>query len=636
MLIFDIETDGLLDTVSILHCMCIYDTAEEKMYRYTPDTVRQGVQKLQDAICKGIKICGHNIINYDIPALQKLYPHFYISYEQQPLVIDTLVYARLVYSNIDVIDLGLMKSGRLPKRLYKSQTLKAWGYRLNELKGNYGEQEEAWAIYNEEMLDYNEQDVIVTKTLFNKLESCNYSQKAIELEHQVAWLMSKQERNGFPFHIDKAVGLEYALRKIQAMTQARLVKQIPRIPDKVFIPKRDNKAKGYKKGVPIQRYKDFNPSSRKQIEYVVRTMYKYSPNNPDLYDIPDNADDINYEDYRLKIDDETFKFIKEDTSAPEELRKIARDVEESLLIGKRLGQLADGKQAWISAYNEKTGCIHGRVIPNGAVSGRATHSSPNVAQVPSINSPWGKECRELFNANKKGNKWYQAGIDASGLELRCLAHFMSPYDHGEYAHEILNGDIHTKNQLAAGLPTRNNAKTFIYGFLYGAGDAKIGKIIGADATEGRRIKKKFLKATPAIKNLREAVQDVLAEVERGRVVKWKRHYLKGLDGRRLHVRSLHSALNLLLQSAGALICKKWIVQTEKRLLALGLRHGWDGDFAYMAWVHDEIQVACRTKDIAEIVVREAQEAMRDTQKFFKFRVQLDTEGKIGRNWCDCH
>lgn len=171
---------------------------------------------------------------------------------------------------------------------------------------------------------------------------------------------------------------------------------------------------------------------------------------------------------------------------------------------------------------------------------------------------------------------------------------------------------------------------------YGAGDAKIGKIIGGDASDGKRIKRKFLQATPAIKNLRDAVQNAIVQTEKGRVVHWKRHYLRGLDGRLLHVRSPHSALNLLLQSAGALICKKWIVRTEERLLARGLKHGWDGDFAYMAWVHDEIQVACRTKEIAQIVCDEAQAAMRDAQEFFHFRVQLDTEGIIGKNWCDCH
>ena len=171
---------------------------------------------------------------------------------------------------------------------------------------------------------------------------------------------------------------------------------------------------------------------------------------------------------------------------------------------------------------------------------------------------------------------------------------------------------------------------------YGAGDAKIGKIIGGDATEGKQIKRKFLKATPAIKNLRDAVQNAIVETDKGKIVRWKRHYLRGLDGRLLAVRSPHSALNLLLQSAGALICKKWIVETEKGLIARGLKHGWNGDFAYMAWVHDEIQVACRTQEIAEIVIEEAQSAMRRAQHFFGFRMQLDTEGKIGKNWCDCH
>jgi DNA polymerase I-like protein with 3'-5' exonuclease and polymerase domains len=212
---------------------------------------------------------------------------------------------------------------------------------------------------------------------------------------------------------------------------------------------------------------------------------------------------------------------------------------------------------------------------------------------------------------------------------------MARYDGGAYAHEILNGDIHTANQKAAGLPERNMAKTFIYGFLYGAGDEKIGKIVHGDATDGKRLKKKFLEHTPAIANLRDAIRNSLVEKEKfGRVLTWKRKYLKGLDGRPLTVRSLHAALNLLLQSAGALICKYWIIRLEERLLELGLEHG--EDFQYMAWIHDEVQIACRTHEIAECVVKEAQEAMRDTQAYFNFRVQLDTEGKIGLNWGDCH
>ena len=172
--------------------------------------------------------------------------------------------------------------------------------------------------------------------------------------------------------------------------------------------------------------------------------------------------------------------------------------------------------------------------------------------------------------------------------------------------------------------------------MYGAGDEKIGKIVHGDAKDGKRLKKEFLEKTPAIAELRAAIENTLVEQRgyKGEIKKWKRKYLKGLDGRPLHVRSIHSALNLLLQSAGALICKKWIVLVEQNLVKLGLEHG--KDFMFMAWVHDEYQCACRTKEIAETVVRVGQESIREAQQFFNFRVQLDTEGKIGKNWADCH
>ena len=462
MLMFDIETNGLLKEVSVLHCMCVYDTETKKMHRFDPTNVEDGVKMLQDEIDKGGMLCGHNIIDYDIPALEKLYPKlFHIPHEKQGQVVDTLVLARLIYSNIDTIDLGLMKSGKLPKTLYKSHKLMAWGYRLGVLKGTYGEQEDAWAVYNPEMLDYNEQDVWVTKALYEKLTAKPYSQRAIELEHQVAWLMAKQERNGFKFDYEGALKLSEELKERQAVITTALLKEIPEIPDKVFVPKRDNKRLGYKAGVPVQKYKTFNPNSRQQIEYVFRTMYHYNPDNTDLYDIPDMEENPNLANYRLKMDDITMKYIKEDPECPEELREIAGLIQESLMLKKRLGQIADGSNAWLSAYDPDDGCIHGRVVPNGAVSGRATHSSPNVAQVPHVGSPYGAECRALWSAGD----WWQAGIDACGLELRCLAHYMAPYDKGKYANTILNGDIHTMNQKAAGLPERSQAKKFIYAFL---------------------------------------------------------------------------------------------------------------------------------------------------------------------------
>lgn len=576
MLVFDIETNGLLENVSELFCMSIYDTETKEMQTYDPSDVKEGVERLFFALEIGEMIAGHNIIAYDIPCLMKLCPsEFPFKREHRHLVFDTLVASRLMYTNLDVLDSGLIKSGKLPSKLNKSHSLKAWGYRLGELKGTYGEQEDAWDKFTPEMLKYNEQDVRVNILLLDKLLAKEYSQTALNLEHEVAWLITQQERNGFPFDKRKAEELEKTLRIRHYELEQQIEKTAPPIPDEIFIPKRNNKTKGYVKGVPIQRYKPFNPNSRQQIDYLIKEYFGYQPDNEDLYEHDEEGKVV-----RLKMDETTLSFISNDETAPEELRQFASLLNENLLVSKRLGQLADGNNAWLSMI-APDGRIHGRVITNGAVTGRATHSNPNVAQVPSVSAPYGTECRELFHADK----WIQAGIDASGLELRCLAHYMHPYDDGEYAQEILTGDIHTKNQINAGLPTRNNAKTFIYGFLYGAGDAKIGSIIKGTKEDGKRIKKKFLEATPAIKQLKQKIEDTLVEYTSRRTQRWKRRYLKGLDGRILHVRSVHSALNLLLQSAGAIICKKWIVRTEERMIKRGYKHGWDGDFAYMAWVH---------------------------------------------------
>lgn len=618
MLYFDIETDGLLDTLTKGHCLVIIDQ-DNNISAYPPATFKKGAMRLIQALKDGDTICGHNIINYDIPALGKLYPEFRIKREWRPQIFDTLVMARLIYGNIDDSDHARVRNGTLPVKLLGRQSLKAWGYRLGELKGTYGEKEDAWAEFSEEMLSYCVQDVTVTKKLYEYLDRSHYPNKAIELEHQAQWLMSRQERNGFCFDMNKALKLKQTLEERHAILGAKLLSIIPQIPDRVFTPKRDNKTKGYKKGVPIQLYKDFNPNSRQQIVWVLENKYHYVPDNEDLY-----------ENDKLKVDDDTFNFIKGDENAPQELRDIAGVFEEYLMVAKRLGQLATGSQAWLK-HVKADGRIHGSVNPCGAVTGRATHANPNVAQVPSVSSPYGKECRELFTPPKD---WFQVGVDACGLELRCLAHYLYPYDKGAYADTILNGDIHTMNQQNAGLPTRNAAKTFIYAFLYGAGDKAIGKQLGGDDKLGKKVKAKFLKATPAIASLRNAVENALVEKYHGQIKEWKRKYLRGLDGRLLHVRSLHSALNLLLQSCGALICKKWIVLWEENMIKAGYRHG--EDFVWMAWVHDEGQLGCRTLEISKEAIKIAQESMRQTQEYFGIRCQLDTEGKIGKNWYDCH
>lgn len=618
MLFFDIETDGLLDSLTTIHCMCIKESETGNMYRFRPDEVEKGVRWLMSY--QG-QICGHNVIAFDIPAVQKVYPWFYVRKEK---VVDTLVYARLVFSEVNYIDNRMIRKGVLPSSLYGSHSLKAYGYRLGILKGVYGEGEgDVWAIFNEEMLEYNAQDVEVTEALYNKCITKKTTKEALELEHKAQWLVCKMESNGFPFDKDRAITLLSIIQVRQAEVLQQLEGIIPPIPDKVFVPKRDNKKLGYVKGVPIQRYKPFNANSRQQIKWVLEEHYKYR--------FSDSCRDE--ETGKVQLNEETFHYIEKDESTSEEVRKLASLFCTNLMLTKRLGQLLDGRNGWLKLYDERDGCIHGHVNPNGAITGRATHSKPNIAQVPHVGTEYGKECRELFTVPKG---WYQVGVDACGLELRCLSHYLFPYDGGEYARECVEGDIHTKNQMAAGLPERNMAKTFIYGYLYGAGDAKIGQIVGGTAEHGAELRKKFLKETPALKKLQSHVKGLLSTYNVGmRQREWKTRYLIGLDGRLLYTRSLHSALNLLLQSAGAIICKYWIVRTEERLKEKrGLSHG--VDFRLQAWIHDEGQWACRTKEIAEAVIEESQLAMRDTQEYYHIKCQLDTEGKIGHNWAECH
>lgn len=443
-IITDIETDGLLDTVSKFWCGCIYDSKDDSYTSFT--NLNEYVDKLEYYAKNQYNIVFHNGICFDVPCLKILMGRDF-SFDPRKVVLDTLVLARLIYGNIKDIDMGLMKSGKLPKSLFGSHSLKAYGYRLGELKGTYGEQEDAWDHLSDEMLTYNKQDVVVTKMLYNKLCAKKYPLKAIDLEHQIAWVMAKQERNGFVFDMDKAFELSIMLSD----RKAQLEKELEELygswsvykGDKVY--KRDNAKRGIKAGVPYPQYEEvtFNPSSGAHRAKVLMDR-GWKPTEFTPTGSP-------------KTDEEALKTAV----GIEGVDKIL----EYLLIDKRLGQLSTGSMAWLKMVNKDDDGyyrIHGRVNPNGAVTGRATHSYPNVAQVPSGHSAYGKECRSLFGVPEG---WCEAGIDVSGLELRCFAEFLWDYDDGEYAHTVLNGDIHTANQKAAGLPTRDLAKTFIYGFL---------------------------------------------------------------------------------------------------------------------------------------------------------------------------
>lgn len=611
--IADIESNGFLDKVTTIHCLVLkdLDTRQHHRFNHQPGhrSIEEGLALMQQADL----VVMHNGISFDYPVIQKLHPGFTLD---ESKVLDTLVMARLIYPDLWDIDTALYEKGKLPGNLRKRQSLEAWGHRLGLHKGDYSAEMKAkgldpWECWNMPMEDYCCGDTDVTEALFKKLEGKNYSQMAIELEHQVAWIITAQERRGFSFDKDGAAKLLATLVKEKLKMEEELTEVFKPMwmrDGKIFTPKRADKKRGYEPGVPFQKIKltEFNATSRDHIALWLKRLYGWKP--------------LEFgKDGKPTVDEEVLAKLP---------YKEAEVLVKYLMIGKRLGQLAEGKEAWLR--HEKNGRIHGSVMTNGAVTGRATHSKPNVAQVPSVKvnkenhkllgmeGGYGVECRALFRATPG---MVLVGTDLSGIELRCLAHYMARWDQGAYGEILLNGDIHTANQHAAGLPTRANAKTFIYGFLYGAGAEKIGSIVGKGRAAGAALKSKFLSSLPALDSLIKAVQKKAKDAG----------VLIGLDGRQLHVRSAHSALNTLLQSAGALISKRWLVEVDIAMKAAGIRERCH----QVLWCHDEISIEC-PPELAEQVAAIATAAATKAGEFFKMRLHIAAEAHIGPTWADVH
>lgn len=591
----DIETDGLLDRLTTVHCLVLQDVDTKEVFSYGPNEIQEGLARMKSAT----KLIFHNGIKFDFPALEKVYPDFHIERDR---VIDTLVCTRLIWTNLSDTDGGRIAAGKIEPKLRGSHSLAAWGKRLGVLKGDFGQSTD-WSEWSPEMQKYCEQDVAVTLKLWAVISAKEYSATALDLEHQVAWIVAEQERHGFLFDVAKAEKLLMHLQQERAKIEADL--------QTIFDPwysaveeKTPSKTINYKSvdrhsvwaGAPYTVIKQnvFNPNSRMHIADRLIAKYGWKPSEF----TPDG---------RAKVDES----VLEELPYPE-----AQAIAKSLMLQKRIGQIGEGNNAWLNLVGDDNR-IHGSVNTNGAVTGRMTHNYPNVAQTPSVGKPYGAECRELFMV-PKGKKL--VGVDVSGLELRMLGSYLHRFDNGAYGNEVVNGDIHTVNQKAAGLPSRSAAKTFIYGFLYGAGAAKIGSIVGKGPKEGQKLKTKFLDQTPALAKLIDAVTSAS-----------KRGYLKGLDGRELHIRSSHAALNTLLQSAGALVCKRWAVEMDLALRERGLKH----KCQVVANIHDEHQYEC-DEDIAELVGELSVQSIKKAGHFFNIKVELDGEAKIGNNWYETH
>lgn len=565
--VFDLESNGLYNEVSTIHCIVLKDIESNKV-------IQVGVNEALKLLSEAELIIGHNIIKYDIPVLKKLY-----GFKTKAKVFDTLVATRLIWSDLTDSDMKRVHTINYPRNLVNRHSLKAWGIRL----GNYKQQIDTdWSVFTPEMLEYCVQDVEVTHTLYQKILGQKILGQSLDIEHAVAELISRQEIYGVMFDKEKATKL-YA----ELSSERNNIKKEMEETFKPITIKRVSE----KTGKPLKdKVVEFNPSSRRQIADRLKTKYNWKPT-------------VFTNDGLPKVDDTVLTSL----DFPE-----AKLLARYFLLEKRIGMLAEGKQAYLKL--EKQGRLHGTVNTNAAVTGRATASQPNLQQVPSVGVPYGKQFRELFIVPKDK---ILVGCDVSGLELRLLGHYIAKFDNGDYADVVVNGDIHTENQKLAGLDTRDQSKRFLYSWLYGAGVSKIAEVTGKSNKEAAQVKKRFLNSLPALSKL---IKQVQLSAERG--------FLIGLDKRHIKVRNSFSALNTLLQGAGAVVCKQWLIEFDKAIKNFK-------DVQQVLWVHDEIQIEC-PKDKAEEVGKLAVECIERTGKHFNLRVPLTGQYKSHTNWSGTH
>jgi len=595
--VFDIETNAIgnwntLEGLEVVHCIVIMDNEGTHRYRNNGEcnNINEALERLSKADC----LVAHNGIGFDLPALRKMYGF------EHPTIIDTMVLGRLNHPDRKRED---WNEAKLPTFLRGSHSLKSWGMRLGVHKDEHGATE-TWEHWSQEMEDYCVQDVVVNEALFAYLmKDRTHTDQDLVLEMDFARAIRTQEENGFPFDVEGANTLLSKLVTRRAELDGELQHTFqPRVletkrpwwvtPDgKKWLTKKEANEAGHKdvkKGEMRTKEVPFNPQSRDQIsERLIEGGWK-----PECF-----------EGKRPAINEAVLRGI----DTPQSLQLL-----EYLLVAKRLGQLAEGKNGWLKLVNNNN--IYGSVNTGGTVSGRCSHQSPNIAQCPSVSAEYGYECRALFTA-PPGR--VLVGCDASGLELRMLAAYLHKIDDGRYTHEILSGDVHTANQEAAGLPDRNAAKRFIYCLIYGGSDSKIGEVVDGTAQDGSRLKAQFFKQMPAIKRLREAVKDKVEGFG----------FLKGLDGRTLPCRSPHSAVNLLLQSAGAICMKQALVHFVNDMAG--------EDYTLHANVHDEVQFSCPPEKADEYGQRFVN-AIINAGATFGLLCPLDGEYKVGNNWAETH
>jgi len=594
-LIFDIETDGLLHEMSTIHSLCMYDLDNGDFHSLYGDKIAGGIKLLQSADL----LIGHNIIGFDIPAIQKLYPDFNIEDDK---LHDTFILSKICNPQLKEKD---AKRRKIPPYLWGSHGLEAWGQRLGMHKGDYKKEMkdlgiDPWAEWNENMQSYCEQDVKVTNELYKQFDFDKVPQQAFELETRFAVIIAKVCQRGVAFDEAAAVDLYIDMKNQRdELTEVLQEHFGDVVTEEEFIPKRDNSTKGYKAGVPVikRKVEPFNVNSPKQIGEKLQEVDGWKPQVFTKGGQPSCTDDVltnlNY--------------------------PICEVLAKALKVKKLVGTLAEGNSAWLNRVRK--GRLHGNINPVGTRTFRCTHTNPNLGNIPSVDAFMGRECRQLFKASEG---MVLVGSDASSLELRCLAHYLAPYDGGEYARKIVScDDVHILNMEMMGLASRGEAKTAIYALLYGQGAEATGIQLGGGFKEGKALQTRVFNGMPSLKRLTDDIVNACK----------KRGYLIAVDGTLLENTADHTAPNTTLQSAGSKIVKKATINMYDKMIERG--YEWGKEWAMVLHVHDEWQIEC-IPEIAEEVAQLSIESFELAGKQLGIKCPITGESKIGNNWAETH
>jgi DNA polymerase I-like protein with 3'-5' exonuclease and polymerase domains len=591
-LVFDVEADELLETATKMHCIVVADLDSDRVDEYGPEQIDAALEHLGRADY----LVGHNIAGYDLPLLERLYGW---RPKSGATVLDTLIAGRLILPHIDDLDdqaaaMGDPKLGKLRGRY----SIEAWGVRLRIAK--VGADIDDWSRWTPEMQRRCVGDVTICKALWKFLHPDGYSRQALELEHRVAAICNQITAGGVPFDTAAAERLQQQWTTRRGVLEAQLA----------------------------QQFFGTNLNSRAQIGALLEARGWVPQKRTEKTKQP-------------KIDDEVLENLP---AIYPEFTGLA----EHQTLGRRLGQLSSGKEAWLKHVGAD-GRIHGACVHIGTPHSRAAHFHPNLAQVPNPKrgKPLAVECRALFH---HPGDWVFVTCDQAGLQDRCFSHYLAAFDGGDYGRSyVVGADPHWKTATALELVSpnterdkaaklhnalREGSKSFRYGFLFGMRPKRAGEIITTVIRAARQIDpayrgpsphgaqalQRFEAATPGLRQLRQSLEAQAAQ----------RGWVSGLDARRVPTGAQYKALNRIVTSAEAIICKRWLINVYDELRAR-FHYGWDGDAVIVAWIHDEIAVCCRpeiAEPIGEAMVRHAKEP----GAFYDLKVPLDAEFKIGRNW----